>query len=397
MKHRLLALAVLFLWVVASASGVTLYSIANGTWSSTSVWSYTPGGPPCGCFPSSSDNIIIAHQIAMDMNLINSGSNNNGITGVLTILAGASLSGGSTYSIDIRSSGTLNLCGTLQANNVTFSNGSTVSVCPTGNLAILGNFDNKNSSNNVTINGTMTVAGSFNNGNGGVISGTGSVTITGGPVTNTGSTFGCSGTGCAVLPCSYSDNNCGGTPLPVSLLSFTAACLPDGGIRLKWITATEVDNASFAVERSSDAKYFETQAFVAGAGNSSQPVNYAWTDERAGSGGYLYYRLRQADFDGRQSFSGIVAVRCGTIAAGGFWPNPASEQVVVSPLSGSAGYSVRVSDLLGRERIRVESARCEPTVLDVSHLPEGLYVVVKENGSKNEAGRLVIRRAAKPY
>src|SRR5436190_943255 len=135
----------LFLVIIFSAGdtfSADLYSIGNGSWSVPGVWSYSPGGVSCGCTPIASDNVMITHTVNMDKHLTNVGSSLNGITGVLTINPGGSLLGGSTWDIDIRSTGKLILCGVLTARDVTFSNGSIVNVCSTGSFTVNRDFQN---------------------------------------------------------------------------------------------------------------------------------------------------------------------------------------------------------------------------------------------------------------
>ena len=54
------------------------------------------------------------------------------------------------------------------------------------------------------------------------------------------------------------------------LLSFTGRV--DPGNRLEWVTATEINNDYFSLERSRDGLEFSAIARVDGAGNSSQPA-----------------------------------------------------------------------------------------------------------------------------
>ena len=375
-----------------SAGAVTVYSIANGVWGNTSTWSYTSGGPPCGCFPGSADNIIINHNITLDRSL-NNVTGTNGITGTLTINAGASLSGGNTYDVDIRSGGTLNLCGTLVVRNMTFSNGSFVNVCSTGVLTVNGNFENKNNSDDVVINGTMTVGGSFTNGNGGVISGSGSVTITNGPVTNTGSSFGCEGVGCTVFPCGFSTGNCGGVPLPINLVAFDASCNASGTRTLRWTTASEVNNSFFSVERSSDAIVYVTAGIVSGAGTTSQKKQYSWTDDAISGSEILYYRLRQTDYDGQHSLSHAISIRCFQKEKPFIlYPVPASDFVLISGPSATEESMIRISDTRGKIMMEQRRFVQHEQRLDVSGFCNGIYILTVSNPGAFYKAMLVITR-----
>ena len=57
--------------------------------------------------------------------------------------------------------------------------------------------------------------------------------------------------------------------LPIELLSFEANVNEDK-VDLKWVTATEIKNDYFSIERSSDAKNREEIITTNGAGNSNK-------------------------------------------------------------------------------------------------------------------------------
>lgn len=110
--------------------------------------------------------------------------------------------------------------------------------------------------------------------------------------------------------------------LPVELLYFKGK-RKDAAVALDWATASEINNDYFDVQRSTDGKNFETLTIVSGSGNSNQKLYYTFTDETAGNG-LLYYRLRQVDHDGQQSFSKIIlvdAIESNTLVR--TFPNPA--------------------------------------------------------------------------
>ncbi len=94
--------------------------------------------------------------------------------------------------------------------------------------------------------------------------------------------------------------------LPITLLSFTAQP-KDSQVLTSWITASELNNDFFTIERSADARTFIPIGTVEGAGTSHQMIAYSFVDEEPLSG-ISYYRLRQTDFDGTATFSEIRAV-----------------------------------------------------------------------------------------
>ncbi|MBK9542146.1 MAG: T9SS type A sorting domain-containing protein [Bacteroidetes bacterium] len=100
-----------------------------------------------------------------------------------------------------------------------------------------------------------------------------------------------------------------GSPLPIELMTFAAHAV-EKGCELEWVTATEINNDFFTLERSQDGKSFEEIGKVKGAGNSSQILNYNFTDEHPNSG-VSYYRLKQTDYDGQYAYSDLVPFMSG--------------------------------------------------------------------------------------
>ncbi|WP_051718831.1 hypothetical protein [Hymenobacter sp. IS2118] len=122
------------------------------------------------------------------------------------------------------------------------------------------------------------------------------------------------------------------SPLPVTLLDFTARAEGLAAVRLSWATATELNNAGFTVERSRDARNFAAIGSVAGAGNSTARHDYALLDDRLPAGAtLLYYRLRQTDVSGEVSYSPVRSVGLAPLAAG----------FVVYPTRVASGQAVR--------------------------------------------------------
>lgn len=98
-------------------------------------------------------------------------------------------------------------------------------------------------------------------------------------------------------------------PLPVQLTAFTAAFTQQqGGVVLKWTTASETNNYGFDVEKAQDsASNFQTieNSFIKGHGTTIEQHSYTFTD--AGSQpGIWYYRLKQTDMDGTVHYSDAI-------------------------------------------------------------------------------------------
>jgi hypothetical protein len=97
--------------------------------------------------------------------------------------------------------------------------------------------------------------------------------------------------------------------LPIELTSFSAEQTFDGSIQLKWITASEINNDYFEIQRSSDAHYYDAIAKIKGGGNSSSPRYYSYNDTSDGIHNLLYYKIRQVDFNGSYRTYGPYTVR----------------------------------------------------------------------------------------
>lgn len=101
-----------------------------------------------------------------------------------------------------------------------------------------------------------------------------------------------------------------GNALPVSITSFKSEQRGNSNV-LTWITAAEINNAGFEIERSNNGANFSSIGYVnskADNGNSNQTLNYSFTDNKP-LVGTNYYRLKQVDKDGKYTYSEVVAVK----------------------------------------------------------------------------------------
>lgn len=124
---------------------------------------------------------------------------------------------------------------------------------------------------------------------------------------------------------------------PVELASFEVKPL-GSALRLDWSTASEMNNSGFHVERrlKGEDGWNEVE-FVQGAGTSNQVHNYGYTDTKVVSNTTYQYRLRQVDFDGTVTYSGIREGRLMNAVAGQAGnsldqnvPNPVNDRTDIS-------------------------------------------------------------------
>lgn len=92
---------------------------------------------------------------------------------------------------------------------------------------------------------------------------------------------------------------------PVELASFEVKPLATA-LRLDWSTASEMNNSGFQVERRVKGEdSWSAVEFVKGAGTSNQVHAYGYTDTKVVSNTTYQYRLKQVDFDGAVTYSGV--------------------------------------------------------------------------------------------
>jgi hypothetical protein len=334
--------AILFA-LINTVKAANKYSITNGNWTAGSTWSNTLGGATCNCTPTKADDIYISNNVTLDKDLT---GGSQGHTAVLTINAGASLSGGSIYSLELRSGSTFTVHGSLTVKDLTLNGGSNVLFQSGSAVTANGTFINKAGSNNVTVNGTVTVGGTFTNNASGIIAGAGTIYITAGPATNGGSAtiFGISAAApCSSFPCTLP------IPLPIELISF-GAWRNGYYVEIKWATATETNNDYFTVERSSDLIEWKEATKIKGAGNSVSEQQYTCKDENPVMTD-CYYRLRQTDFDSHeQSFDAVFVAGIDDYRLR-LYPNPTSDnKISVNLLQNDMPTAViKVYDVAGSE------------------------------------------------
>jgi hypothetical protein len=96
------------------------------------------------------------------------------------------------------------------------------------------------------------------------------------------------------------------SPLPIELLSFEAR-LQGNAVSLQWVTASEINNDYFTIEKSTNLFDWSILGFVDGAGTTNLKQHYNFTDN-ASIKGVAYYRLKQTDLDGAFEYFNPLAI-----------------------------------------------------------------------------------------
>ncbi|MEO1655959.1 MAG: T9SS type A sorting domain-containing protein, partial [Bacteroidota bacterium] len=142
--------------------------------------------------------------------------------------------------------------------------------------------------------------------------------------------------------------------LPITLLSFEGKRISSQEIAFTWTTAREVNNKGFEVQISEDNLRFHPIAFIDGAGNSSRinEYNYIYQNKKA-----AYYRLRQIDYNGTNSFSQVRFIPAeGSSLSLEIYPNPSQEEVQLSYNQAGSGEILSL-DILGMEGKQIQSLK----------------------------------------
>ncbi|MBE0539427.1 MAG: right-handed parallel beta-helix repeat-containing protein [Ignavibacterium sp.] len=101
-------------------------------------------------------------------------------------------------------------------------------------------------------------------------------------------------------------------PIPVELTSFAANVI-NRKVMLNWITATELNNSGFEIQKGSHTSIslsvidWKSIGFINGNGTTTEKSYYFFEDNNPGNG-KSYYRLKQIDYDGSFEYSNIVEV-----------------------------------------------------------------------------------------
>lgn len=195
----------------------------------------------------------------------------------------------------------------------------------------------------------------------------------------------------------------GDSPLPVELLFFDAKKNSDRTVTCSWATASEINSDYFIVEAATGYDnegmlIFNRIGKVKAAGNSTSTINYSLLDDTNHSG-IVYYRLKQVDFDGIETFSSIVAVKFEGIKNSfvilGFSPNPATNESVLS-LFTSAGLKLNLTlaDPSGRnvwEKLYETTAGLEKVRIFGDYLPAaGIYLLKVSIDEKQEVYKIIV-------
>lgn len=173
------------------------------------------------------------------------------------------------------------------------------------------------------------------------------------------------------------------TFLPVNYISYEANQIGDK-VALKWITASEINNSHFEIQRSKDGNDWMTLGLVQGNGNSDELNTYQFMDINPMSG-INYYRLKQVDFNGEENYSDLREV----IISGSLpdkvsiYPNPAGSFVNVDIPADIDNVKTEIRTVDGRVLMNNTFSNTTQAAVSIEHLTPGMYYIHIQMGDQN--------------
>jgi hypothetical protein len=178
-----------------------------------------------------------------------------------------------------------------------------------------------------------------------------------------------------------------GGALPINFVGLEAKA-SGSGTTLTWKVDLEENAKGYEVEKSLDGRSFSTIGFVPVAGLST----YSFVDVK--SAPIAYYRIKGVDVDGTSRYSSVVSIKNGSSAVVlKAFPMPAAKTLTVQH---SNATTTSLLHLFTESGSLVKSVRpgfnAQQTVLDLSSVTPGLYLVRFDDGKGNSETLKVIKQ-----
>ncbi|MEP7237026.1 MAG: T9SS type A sorting domain-containing protein [Ferruginibacter sp.] len=180
--------------------------------------------------------------------------------------------------------------------------------------------------------------------------------------------------------------------LPVKLLSFKAA-LNGNAVKIKWITANEMDSKNFTVEKSTDGVNYSAIKTVDASGNSSTKKSYEVTDEQPAAG-KNFYRLKQTDIGGRFTYSDVDYIFFKQLKNDQLliYPNPVKDRFQINIQNTQNSYAAVITNSIGQHVFSGTG-----TVLkinddiskNIANIKPGVYFINLVNSDANYRGKFL--------
>jgi len=155
----------------------------------------------------------------------------------------------------------------------------------------------------------------------------------------------------------------------------------NNGVQVDWTSRTEMDMASYEVEKSTNGTYFAKVNTTPAIGNSTTPVDYNWFDANPNMGSN-FYRVKGIDKAGNTRYSQIVKVTFGkgepSIVV---YPNPVKDRIVTVQLKEMQkdNYQLRLINTAGQavytQSLKHNGGNATQTIVLGKELANGVYLL----------------------
>jgi len=187
-----------------------------------------------------------------------------------------------------------------------------------------------------------------------------------------------------------------GRTVPVELISFIAE-VSNKNVILSWITATEINNYGFEIERKQSGVDWAKIGFIQGNGTTIKENIYNYADENIETGEY-YYRLKQIDYDGSFEYSTELEVVIEIFYDFNLeqnYPNPFNPGTSINYSIREKGLvNLKVFDILGKEVAVLinenQGAGNYSVQFNASNLPSGIYFYKITLGNYTATKKLIL-------
>lgn len=170
--------------------------------------------------------------------------------------------------------------------------------------------------------------------------------------------------------CPYFFNN---STLPVELVDFDGSN-NEGVNNIYWVTATEINNDYFELQKSEDGYNYIHLTTIKGSGNSNTPIIYEHRDDKPFND-ITYYRLKQVDFDGQFEYHNIIAIK--TIDNSNnfdaiIYPNPNSGSFEIGDMDLNDIRNIIIVNSIGEVIYQSEKYTGQ---INIEDKPNGIYII----------------------
>lgn len=186
--------------------------------------------------------------------------------------------------------------------------------------------------------------------------------------------------------------------IPVELVSFTATAISNR-VELNWSTATETNNAGFAIEKNTDGVWSQI-GYVKGNGTTTETNDYSFIENT--SAGKYQYRLKQIDLDGRFEYSDVVEVTVGLTVEdyklSQNFPNPFNPSTTITfAIKNTERVTVTVHNTLGEVVETLfdgiaNAGEVYKLSFDAKNLSSGVYFYQLHSASRTEVKKMSLMK-----